>query len=162
MLREIPSTRQNTDEPPRRWFTSHEFDLFVWAFSNQRVVKFQLTYDKDRTEKALTWDVEEGFTHDKIHDQKAAQHPSSPVLITEAKPDISTIKEQFDVASTGIDEEIRQFVLRRIEEYPRPERLQVGVEAQEPKTSRLPIAALSYFIAGVLALVALVAAISRI
>jgi len=36
MLREIP-TRQIPGEPPRRWFTSPDIDLFVWRYSHMAV-----------------------------------------------------------------------------------------------------------------------------
>ncbi len=66
MLTEIDAVRQYPGERKRRWFTSPEMDLFVWMGRGQAPVKFQLCYDKDQNEKALTWSKAGGYTHENV------------------------------------------------------------------------------------------------
>ena len=54
MLREIPA-KQLQGEPARRWFTSPEIDLYVWLGEDGSPTGFQLCYDKQAREHALTW-----------------------------------------------------------------------------------------------------------
>ena len=54
MLREI-AARQVPGDPKRRWFTSPRIDLFVWLDEHDSPSGFQLCYDKESREHALTW-----------------------------------------------------------------------------------------------------------
>ena len=55
MLAEIRNARQIAGEDFRRWFTDEEFDLIVWYGDDRSLVGFQLCYDKQDRERALTW-----------------------------------------------------------------------------------------------------------
>jgi hypothetical protein len=68
MLVEIRNTRQIEGEGFRRWFTDEFFDLIVWYDEKRTLVGFQLCYDKEGRERALTWTREHGFQHNRIDD----------------------------------------------------------------------------------------------
>ena len=61
MLREVVNTYQAPDEPPRRFFFSHEQDLWVWFGQDGQPVAFQLAYGKYRNEHAIRWKAGRGF-----------------------------------------------------------------------------------------------------
>ncbi|MFW5812247.1 MAG: hypothetical protein ACOCWS_04610, partial [Alkalispirochaetaceae bacterium] len=67
MLSEIKPVRQVPGEGFRRWFTDEEMDLIVWydGEDQEQIEGFQLCYDKEVLERALTWRPEAGFTHHK-------------------------------------------------------------------------------------------------
>jgi len=58
MLTEIRNARQVEGEGFRRWFTDDYFDLIVWYGDQNAMIGFQLCYDKQGKERALTWTVE--------------------------------------------------------------------------------------------------------
>ena len=66
MLSEIRNARQVEGEGFRRWFTDDYFDLIVWYGNDRRLIGFQLCYDKQERERALTWTLEHGFQHNRI------------------------------------------------------------------------------------------------
>lgn len=121
MLSEIRSARSNPGEPPRRWFHSDRMDLFVWTLPNQKTVRFQLTYEALHEEKALTWDAEGGFTHDRIDSGiSAGRHPGSPLLCYEPDVDIASLVDAFEEHSADIDPSVRAFVLAKLHNYHAP------------------------------------------
>ena len=85
MLREIPDIRQIKGEPHRRWFTSLSAELMVW--SEQDVMTgFQLSYDKSRVEKVITWQQGEvGLQHSLVDDgeHRPGKPKATPVLVTD-------------------------------------------------------------------------------
>ncbi len=68
MLREIRRVRQVEGEAHRRWFSSSRLDLFVWYGASEAPVGFQLCYDKDGWERALTWNAPDRFSHEVVDD----------------------------------------------------------------------------------------------
>jgi hypothetical protein len=66
MLRELLPTRQIPGEPRRRWFNSPRCDLIVWLQDDEVPLGFQLCYDKDEVEHALTWVRNRGFNHMRV------------------------------------------------------------------------------------------------
>lgn len=67
MLVEFTQVRQINNEPHRRWFTSTNIDLIVWFSTNNAPTHFELCYDKQASEKALSWG-RFGFAHTAIDD----------------------------------------------------------------------------------------------
>lgn len=63
MLREIAGTKQRLNEPKKRWFTSLAMDLFVWFDEEDQIISYQLSYNKQRSEKALIWSRDKGYSH---------------------------------------------------------------------------------------------------
>lgn len=50
----------------RRYISDDYFDLFVWYEADGQVHGFQLCYDKQRRQRALTWKRDQGFWHARI------------------------------------------------------------------------------------------------
>ena len=71
MIHEVKRTRQVPGEGFRRWFTDSDFDLIVWYEGQDEdgpIAGFQLCYDKQGAERALTWRRATGFSHEKVDD----------------------------------------------------------------------------------------------
>ena len=96
MLREIQA-RQLSGEPARRWFTSPNMDLFVWTDPEGAPTGFQLCYDKQFREHALTWTETTGFSHMSVDggESRPARHKGTPILIANGAIDAARILEEF-------------------------------------------------------------------
>jgi hypothetical protein len=118
-LRELPDTRQVPGEPRRRWFSSVDLDLIVWLDDAERVVGFQLCYDKARGERALTWRAERGYDHSAIDDGESnpAQHKSTPILVADGHFDRERVSDIFLAASTDVPAPIRGAVAALLQRY---------------------------------------------
>lgn len=121
MLNEIADTRQIPAEGTRRWFTDAYFDLIVWYDRDgTSIAGFQLCYDKDRHERALTWHREAGFDHRRIDDGDiTGGMKMTPILIPDGRFDYTTVATRFRRESTGIDPDIRAFVYNALMHYPK-------------------------------------------
>jgi hypothetical protein len=119
-LRELPGTRQVAGEPRRRWFSSADLDLIVWLDDAERVVGFQLCYDKSHGEHALTWRAERGYDHSAIDDGESnpAQHKSTPILVADGRFDRERVSDIFLAASTDVPAPIRSAVAALLQRYP--------------------------------------------
>jgi hypothetical protein len=118
LLREVSSVRQIPGEPQRRWFTSHTMDLFTWADGAGSTVAFQLTYDKGGKERALTWRLAQGFTHDEVDDgenSSSSRYKETPLLRTDGQPDIGRIRHLLATYGTEIPPEILSFLIAKIQ-----------------------------------------------
>ena len=120
MLNEIANTRQIPGEGQRRWFTDRYFDLIVWyEREGSAVVGFQLCYDKERKERALTWRRDKGYDHKRIDDGDiTGGMKMTPVLIPDGTFDYKSIAERFHRESETIDPEIRELVYTKLTNYP--------------------------------------------
>ena len=112
MLREIKNVRQIQGEPPRRWFNNHDMDLITWHEKN-KLISFQLCYDKENDEKALDWNASAGLEHRKVDDgeSRKGHYKATPILIDNGRYDIEKIRNDFLQYSEQIEPEIREFVL---------------------------------------------------
>ena len=120
MLKEYQQVRQIRGESKRRWFSDEYFDLIVWFGDQDEIVGFQLCYDIARTQRALTWQSQKGFTHHKIDDgeNRPGKVKASPVLVPDGLFDASTIAERFHAASRKIDAAVADFVYSILQTYP--------------------------------------------
>jgi hypothetical protein len=82
MLKEILPVRQIAGEQRRRWFAAEAADLVVWVDAAGAPVGFQLCYDRDADEKALTWRAPDRFSHNAVDDGEGQpfRHKGSPIL----------------------------------------------------------------------------------
>lgn len=118
MLREISDVRQIPGEGHRRWFTSTEFDLIVW-YEEGLVTGFQLCYDKETKERALTWRVTGSYGHTRIDDGETPFGPKrTPILVQDGVFDKNTVLQRFRQVSGEIDPVIADLVARRLADYP--------------------------------------------
>ena len=119
MLSEIANTRQIENEGHRRWFTDSYFDLIVWyERKGSTIAGFQLCYDKQREERALTWRRGEGFDHKRIDDgDVTGRMKMTPVLVPDGAFDYSAIAARFHRESERIDPGVRKFVYKTLTNY---------------------------------------------
>jgi hypothetical protein len=121
-LREIQNVRQVPGQGFRKWFANNYFDLIVW-FKDDKLsfVGFQLCYDRDGTQRAITWTVEEGFFHTRIDsgdDVSGRGLKMTPILVADGKFDVQTIHDLFALASTTVDRVLVDFVCTKLKEFP--------------------------------------------
>ena len=115
MLRESTET-QHKDGRPRRWFYSDDFDLIVWLAADGTVDGFQLCYGKPEKEHAVNWNADEGLNHFAVDSGESAPGlKRAPVLTDEPAPPPADLAARFREQSAGIDAELRDFVLARLQ-----------------------------------------------
>lgn len=120
MLYEVKNVRQHKNEGLRRWFTDKDFDLIIWYdYNNKNIDGFQLCYDKNNYERALTWiRADNIFFHNKIDDGEIpGTVKQTPILVADGLFDKNKIAEEFKVKSNEIDKKIAKFVYKKILEY---------------------------------------------
>lgn len=136
MLREISSTRQNSNRLEKRWFTDTDMDLFIWL-SNKEPSRFQLSYNKRDLEHALTWDIESGFSHNRVdtgEQQSVFKYKMTPILLADGEFDAATVARNFLQSSENIEESLADFIYARLLEYPGQFAIHSG---QEPASKDL-------------------------
>jgi len=107
MLREIRDVSQVRGEPSRRWFSDEDFDLIVWIDPENRILGFQLCYDKQTEQKALTWLKDDGYQHNRIDDgDNPGKMKASPVLEANGHFDREGIGRRFRENRGDVPEEI--------------------------------------------------------
>ena len=112
MLAELGNVRQIEGEHPRRWFADSFFDLIVWFGSGGDIVGFQLCYDKEEHQRALTWKAPATYIHTGVDDgeNRPARYKATPILVADGAFDHAAIGERFRQASASIDPAIAGFV----------------------------------------------------
>jgi hypothetical protein len=119
MLSEIRDARQIRGEGFRRWFTDDYFDLIVWYDDEKALTGFQLCYDKQNRERALTWTREHGFQHNRIDAGEIPGHAKmTPVIVADGEFAAAPVATLFKRASASIDADIAQLVHETILRYP--------------------------------------------
>lgn len=119
LMYEIRKVRQNKGEPFRRWFFSKDLDLVVW-YKEDSVYGFQLCYDVQGDEHALTWYIDKGFLHSKVDEGDTVPGKAkTAILLPNGVFDNVGIANHFRKASRRIDPIVRELVYRILMEYPR-------------------------------------------
>jgi|SRR5688572_30659077 len=118
MLREIPMARQVPGEPKRRWFTSSNIDLFVWVTDDDSAAGFQLCYDKQHREHALTWTEATGFSHLAVDggESRPARYKGAPLLVANGAFDAQRILAEFLREAESLPVEYARMVEVRVRE----------------------------------------------
>jgi hypothetical protein len=117
MLRE-PCVRKYSDDRKRRWFSDDDFDLIIWWDNDDIISGFQLCYDKQKSERALTWRQESGFSHERVDSGETNPTKNqSPILVPDGLCPIDEITDQFLSKSKEIDPIIRSFVIVKLREF---------------------------------------------
>jgi hypothetical protein len=119
VLRELPTVKQVKGEHRRRWFNSESEDLIVWYADDGSIFGFQLCYDRLRSERALTWLPETGFSHDRIDDGEGVglAHKRSPVLVPDGVFDARDVAIRFRAISGLLPGDVVEFVSAKLKEY---------------------------------------------
>ena len=119
MLYEIKKVKQDDDGSVKRWFTDDDyFDIFVWI-KNGNIIRFQFCYDKIDFQRVLTWDYKKGYSHEGIDDgEVTGKYKRTPIFVMDGNFDPNTVLEKFKNESVNIDPVIRDFIIKKILEYP--------------------------------------------
>ena len=118
MLYEYSNVRQIKGEGTRRWFADDDFDLIIWYDYSDKIKGFQLCYDKQYSERALTWKRNGSYSHNKIDDGDVTfGNKKTPILVADGLFDKNIIGELFLEKSSDIDKDIVDFVYKKISEY---------------------------------------------
>ena len=119
MLLEVRNVEQQPGEPLRRWFFSHEQDLFVWFGEDGTPAAFQLSYGKYRDEHAIRWKAGRGFTHHRVDDgESGAVTRNAPLLMADGIFEAARVLKRFRELSAEMPREIADFVIARLQEHP--------------------------------------------
>ena len=120
MLREISDINQPEGGRTRRWFQSGDEDLIVWYAADGAIYGFQLCYDRNGDERALTWTPEQGYSHNRIDagEDRSFKHKASPVLVADGRFDASLMAERFLQISSALPAEIKDCVCGKLMAYP--------------------------------------------
>ena len=120
MLREI-AARQISGEPRRRWFTSPDIDLFVWMDEAGAPTGFQLCYDKQMREHALTWTAAAGYSHMAVDggESRPGRYKGTPILVANGSIDVEGILEQLRSQAGSLPAEVLDLVESKVGGLPR-------------------------------------------
>lgn len=115
MLIEIKKVRQIENEPKRRWFNNHDMDLIVWH-EDEKIIAFQLCYEKTGQEKALSWKPDSGLTHQKVDggEDRPGYYKATPILVQRDSYDLEKIRHDFEIYSELMPEDVRRFVFDKL------------------------------------------------
>ena len=120
MLHEIKHTRQTNRSYNKRWFTCCERDLFVWLREDVPV-RLQLAYDKLNREKAINWNLHQGFHHYLVDSGEFLpdQYKQTPLLIPLCdQHELAIIARRFLAACEQLDIGLSDFIYARLMEQP--------------------------------------------
>jgi len=119
MFTEVPDVRQIAGEPKRRWWLDADLELIAWFNRNSRIIAFQLCYETEGEQKALTWREGHGFFHSGIDDgeDRPGRHKSTPILIMDGLFDKERIGTRFTQSAQSLPPEISAFVQQKVIEY---------------------------------------------
>lgn len=117
MLKEEKNVQQYPNEPRRRWFLDHEFDLIVWGNMGE-ISSFQLCYHKRRDEHAVVWRRGEGFGHYRVDQGEPSPTQNlAPMMVDDGVVPMDWLQETFKAHSLYLPVYIRDFVVEMLEKY---------------------------------------------
>ncbi len=96
-MEERVGVRQIQGESKRRWFASDDFDLIVWLSDDERLIAFELCYDKRGKERSIRWSNNSGYLHMAVDDgeQVLGKHKETPILIADGLFDSKQVHSNF-------------------------------------------------------------------
>ena len=124
MLTEYKKVSQYDGERHRRWFQSPDEDLIVWYEADGSIYGFQLCYDRQKAEKALTWTRSEGYSHLKVDDGETTpmEFKRTPILVADGAFDGKAVLQKFRLSGKALPKDILEFVGEKISTYPQGHR----------------------------------------
>jgi hypothetical protein len=117
MLREIGNVRQRPGQPACRWFNDELLDLFVWHDESGRINGFQLCFNKDTTEHALTYSESDGYLLNDVQPEESSLDMGSPVLAHSTALPFPRLLALLAERGAGIDSRVLQYVMEKLEAY---------------------------------------------
>jgi hypothetical protein len=121
VLAEYANVQQIPGQRRRRWFHSLDEDLIVWYSDDGSLYGFQLCYDKQRSERALTWLPPSGFSHHRVDDGEGPPltYKRTPILVADGEFDACALAHRFAQVSETLPPEIFEFVSGKLREHAR-------------------------------------------
>jgi hypothetical protein len=117
MLSEFKDVSQHPGEPRRRYFLSEYFDLYVWLDKDSEFVGFQLCYDKNNNERALSY-IDGAFSHRGIDSgESVASENRTPILVADGVFDRNENLDRFIQESKMIDPKVAEYVIKMLKNY---------------------------------------------
>src|SRR5262245_51959944 len=115
-MREFPGIRQSRGEPWRRWFQSDDEELTVWYEPDGSFRGFQLCYDRQGYERALTWLKAKGYARLRVDhgESEPLTVKRTPVVLPDGAFDAAEVLERFRAAAGGLPDEIARLVAEKI------------------------------------------------
>ena len=112
MLKEIPTVNQIEGEPKHRWFSNESIDLYVWYDTNDKIIQFQICYDKGPYEKALTWNENMKLSHHCVDDGESGvfRMKRTPILVAGGVFDKEKILKLFTELGARLEHGLFEFV----------------------------------------------------
>lgn len=102
-----------------RWFQDEYFDLYVWYTAHQEISGFQLCYDRQHNEHAITWTERYQWTHCKIDAGEANPlYNQSPLLLNEGNFNPQAVTQAFVERSSALEPALKDFILNKLNHYP--------------------------------------------
>ena len=140
-LYEIRNVQQIRGELNRRWFFSHEMDLIVWFDEDDKPISFQLSYDKQRNERAIRWKPAYGYSHHEVEDNRSGARAGSALLTPAGAFDAPRVRSRFLALSAAVPWAITQYVADRLLAHPEHRsRIDIGKALELAVLLAMPIA----------------------
>ena len=105
-------------ESRRRWFCDDYFDLIVWYSPDKKITGFQLCYNKDQDEHAITWKNPSTYLHHRVDDgESKPTRKGTPILVSDGMFDNRMVAERFLRESSKIDKHVVKLVHEKLVQY---------------------------------------------
>lgn len=114
MLSEFIGVRQEEVGLRRRWFEDDGMELVVWYDATGAVDGFQILYDRDDSEHALTWRTAGGFVHSRVDQGDNLFSKRSPILVLNGAVPWARVHAEFTARSSALEPPLREFVLAQL------------------------------------------------
>jgi hypothetical protein len=117
VLVEFKNVRQEPGKGPRRWFEGSLYELVVWYRPDAVTIDgFQIIYQRDQQERALTWRAGEGFRHGRV--DAGTESPLknlTPIVLPNGSIPWPEVLGEFDTHAATLEPALRDFVRARLE-----------------------------------------------
>jgi hypothetical protein len=102
----------------RRWISDDYFDLIVWYEPDERLHGFQLCYDKEGDERAVTWIRGRPIQHNRIDtgDDLPTEN-RAPVLVAGGTFPADLVRTEFAQRSACLSPFLRRLVLTKLAQF---------------------------------------------
>jgi hypothetical protein len=119
MLREIAKVKQDRPGTKRRWFQDDYFDLWIWERPDDMVAAFQLCYDRQGTERILSWREQHGFDHLAVDFGTGGEtgHAQTAILKADGVFPMREVWRRLLIASRPIPRDMRYFLFEKLFEF---------------------------------------------
>lgn len=91
----------------------------MWYADDGSIFGFQLCYDKQGSERALTWLPQSGFSHNRVDDGEgpALTYKRTPMLVADGVFDLSAVSLRFLRISGALPRDVFEFVSGKLRGY---------------------------------------------